>query len=147
VNEVTLQNAEHFGGFLVQMRRDECTGFHPDMYHRRTQRVVSIQRFYLDVSGVAWKRQVHLCDVRRFHNFVKHDCSPYLSEFNDSPCFPNWLGGASEFLRNAEWPCHVCFIGILSSVILSLSRKCKLSSQLFTCTFHQLGFGAFSIKA
>src|SRR6516225_5811808 len=61
VNEVTIQNAEHLGGFLVQVRRDECTGFHPDMYHRRTKRVVSIQGFYLDVSCVAWKRQVH-CD-------------------------------------------------------------------------------------
>src|SRR5262245_27362250 len=37
-------------------------------------------------------------------------------------------------MRNGEWPCHVCFIGIVSSVILSLSWKCKLSSQLFTCT-------------
>src|SRR6516164_7010950 len=59
VSKVAIQNAEHFGGFLVQVRRDECTGFHPDMYDRRTKCVVSVQGFYLDVSGVAWKRQVH----------------------------------------------------------------------------------------
>src|SRR5947208_673926 len=39
-------------------------------------------------------------------------------------------------MRNAEWPCHVSFIGIISLVIC---WKCKLSSQLFTYTFHQLG--------
>src|SRR5947208_7137835 len=42
-------------------------------------------------------------------------------------------------MRNAEWPCHVSFIGIISPGNLSLCWKCKLSSQLFTCTFHQLG--------
>src|SRR5439155_21979140 len=42
-------------------------------------------------------------------------------------------------MRNAEWPCHVSFIGINLLGNLSLCWKCKLSSQLFTCTFHQLG--------
>src|SRR5262249_11928568 len=76
VNEVTIQNAEHLRGFLVQVRRDECTGLHPDMYHRRTKRVVSIQGFYLDVSGGAWKRQVHRFAVRRFQDSINHCCSP-----------------------------------------------------------------------
>src|SRR5438874_10210645 len=48
------------------------------------------------------------------------------------------ISAAPASMRNAEWPCHVSFIGIISLVIC-LCWKCKLSSQLFTCTFHQLG--------
>src|SRR5262245_13956865 len=32
-------------------------------------------------------------------------------------------------MRNPEWPCHVFFIGIVSSVLLSLSWKCKLDRR------------------
>src|SRR5689334_3432610 len=76
VNKVAVQNAEHLGGFLVQVCRYECARFHSDTYHRRTKRVVPIQGLYLDVSGVTWKRQVHWSDVRGFHNFINHCCSP-----------------------------------------------------------------------
>jgi hypothetical protein len=42
-------------------------------------------------------------------------------------------------MRNAEWSSHVSFTGIVSLGNLLLCRKGKLSSQLFTHTFHQLG--------
>src|SRR5260370_3116220 len=42
-------------------------------------------------------------------------------------------------MRNAEWPCHVSFIGIISLVICLSAGNVSYLPSLFHCTFHQLG--------
>src|SRR5262249_47769239 len=72
VDEVAVQNVERPARFLVQVWRDECTRFHPNMYDLRTKSVVCIQEFYLDVSRIAWIRELRHFHVLRFRNFIDH---------------------------------------------------------------------------
>src|SRR5690242_2070906 len=117
VNEVTIQDAEHLGGFLVQVRRDGCARLHPDVDDRWTEREVTVQWFYLDFSGVARKRQVHRSDVCRFHNFVNHGYSPLYFDFTTTvtSLFGRML---AEFLRSAKRPTNIDFQPICSTVYL-----------------------------
>src|ERR1041385_2434968 len=42
-------------------------------------------------------------------------------------------------MRNTDWPCRVCFIRMVSFVMCFFTGNLStLSSQLPTCTFHQL---------
>src|SRR5216683_5783056 len=49
------------------------------------------------------------------------------------------ISAAPASMRNAEWPCHVSFIGIISLVICLSAGNVSYLPSLFTCTFHQLG--------
>src|SRR5690242_13185152 len=100
--------------------------------------------------GLGPLHQFHPCRSRsliRHHNRLHR--SPPSVEFLPvrQPLHPLSLDGLSDrngsikilaspaSMRNAEWQCHVCFIGIVSSVMCLFTGNVSYLHSLPTCTF------------